>query len=70
MQDDPLNTRSNLAIEICMLDRLKGVAGVPVVYSSGKWKYGYYLEMELLTSSLQDEKDKEYSQTDIQAMAH
>ena len=51
-----------------MLDKLKGVHGVPKVYSSGKWQYGYYLEMELLQSSLQDEKDKEFTSTEIQAM--
>ena len=37
------NHRSNLIIEMSILDKLKGVRGIPKMYSSGKWQYGYYI---------------------------
>ena len=54
MLDETYNNKSNLAIEISILDRLSGVEGVPIMYSAGKWQFGYFMEMELLVSSLQD----------------
>ena len=46
--------KSNLALEIRILNNLQGVSGVPKIYSAGKWEKGIYMEMELLECSLQD----------------
>ena len=54
-------TKSNLILEVNILNRLKGVAGVPKIFSAGKWQHGVFMEMELLGSSLQDESSKEFS---------
>ena len=59
--EDLRTRRSNLAIEIALLTKLEHISGVPKIYSSGKWHYGIYMEMELLTSSLNDEKEREFT---------
>jgi hypothetical protein len=41
---------------------LKGIQGVPKIYGAGKWSYGIYMEMELLASSLHDEKTKNFTE--------
>lgn len=51
-----------------ILEKLRGIQGVPRVYSSGKWQYGLYIEMELLGESLHDEKDRIFTVADVQAM--
>ena len=38
-------SKSNLALEINILNHLKGVAGVPKIFSAGKWDRGLYMEM-------------------------
>jgi predicted Ser/Thr protein kinase len=60
--------RSNLLNEINILDKLKGVQRVPKVYDAGRWTYGYFMELDLLSSSLYSEKGKEFSQSEIYSM--
>lgn len=50
--------RSTLLNEIQIMKKISGVKGVPKIKSSGKWDYGYYLEISLLKSSLYDDKQK------------
>lgn len=50
--------RSNLVNEIMILEKLKGIEGVPKIFSAGKWDYGYFMEIELLTSSLHEERNR------------
>ena len=44
--------KSHLLLEMNAYSKLKKVQGVPKIYHCGKWKHGYYLEMELLSSNL------------------
>ena len=63
------NKRSNLALEISVLKKLQGLTGIPQIYHSGKWEYGIFMEMELLCSSLNDEREKEFSLHEIHMLA-
>lgn len=59
----------NLAHEIAILYKLKGVQGVPRIYSAGRSEFGNYMEMELLSSTLHDEKSKNYTISEMQVLA-
>lgn len=37
--------RSNISNEIVLLEKLRGVHGVPRLYGAGKWGHGYYMEI-------------------------
>ena len=34
-----------MANEITILERLKGVQGVPKLFGAGKWAHGYFMEI-------------------------
>ena len=50
------------------MKRLNGEKGVPKVKATGRWEYGYYLEIELLKTSLYEERERDYSITEINSM--
>lgn len=53
--------RSTLLNEIQILKKIGEEKGVPSIRSTGKWDYGYYVEIPLLKNSLNEERQKEFS---------